>query len=339
MPEIAAQTKKWIKRGLVAGGITSLAAGFGDRQVAILMYHSVLERPERQRYTLGRIMHDAKVFGRQMETIARDYVAVTLDEVLLFMLGKKELPRHAVAVTFDDGYLDNYEVAMPILDRTGIPGTFYVTVDCVETGKLPWPSRLRYAFHTTRLKSWKDRDGMEYPLSDELKRESAFLRCCDYCATLAGDSQEYFLATFERELEIDAEPSQKGLMMNWDHVRALSARGHVIGSHTMTHPNMAHIPDDQAWTELSESKRRLEGALGTSIPHFSYPCPALSPHWKESTVELSRRAGYLTAVIAGGGSVRQKDDPLRLRRVGARKQLEDLRWTLECSFIKRTRER
>jgi hypothetical protein len=96
---------------------------------------------------------------------------------------------------------------------------------------------------------------------------------------------------------------------------------------------MAHIKDGEAATEMTQSKQRLEDVLRAPVVHFSYPCPALSPHWKESTVAMSRKLGYLTAVTTDAGSVRRDDDPLSLHRTRPTKDVEGLQWNLECSFL------
>ncbi len=121
-------------------------------------------------------------------------------------------------------------------------------------------------------------------------------------------------------------------------MRALAARGHAIGSHSTTHPNIAFLSEEQARIELSESKRRLEGVLGAPVVHFSYLCPALSPHWKASTVQMCRELGYQTAVTTIGGSVHREDDPMVLHRTGPAKRLDGLRWSVDCSFMDRTRD-
>jgi peptidoglycan/xylan/chitin deacetylase (PgdA/CDA1 family) len=327
--------KAWIKRGLMASGVTRVAGRLNGKGVAIAMYHSVMDEPQRQAYTLGGIIHSSAVFRRQMEIIAGDYDPVTLNDVLLFVRGEKELPAHAVAVTFDDGYADNYEVALPILERVGVPATFYVTVDCIETARLPWPSRLRYAFFTTNALSWNETDKTIWTLRNMDERDRAFLRACDVCAQLAGARLEQFVAKAEDELHAGPPESMERLMMSWDQVRALVQEGYIVGSHTMTHPNMAYIGDDEARTELADSKCRLEEALKTPVLHFSYPCPALSPHWSERTVEISKEVGYETAVTTDGGMVRKKDNPLCLRRIRPSKEVEGLRWNLECTFLGR----
>lgn len=325
--------KSLIKRSLVASRALQLAGRLRDRQVVILMYHSVMD-PAAGQNTLGRIMHGPEVFRQHMEMIARHYDPVSMDDVLRFLRGEKTLPSRAVAITFDDGYLDNYEAAAPILDGVGVPATFYVAVGCIDTGKLPWPGRLRYAFFSTRSHRWKDHRGIERPLSNGEERERVLLHASDYCATLCGSAQESFVASVETELEVDSQKNL-GMMMNWGQLRSLASRGHSVGSHTMTHPNVAQVSDQQARSELSESKRRMEEALGTPVVHFSYPCPALSPHWKESTVEICRQSGYLTAVTTDGGAVHRCDDPLRLRRSGPTKRVDGLRWSVDCSFLGR----
>jgi len=125
-------------------------------------------------------------------------------------------------------------------------------------------------------------------------------------------------------------------MMSYEQLRTLSRHGHTIGSHTMTHPNMAQLKEDEASAELTESKRRLELHLEAPIKHFSYPCPALSPHWNAQTVEQSRLAGYESAVTTDSGLTRSGDNPLCLNRIRPTKTLEGLRWNLESAFSGRT---
>jgi peptidoglycan/xylan/chitin deacetylase (PgdA/CDA1 family) len=299
------------------------------------MYHSVLERPEAVNDTLGGIVHSTHIFRGQMEVLAKEFHAATLDDVLRFVRGEASLPERSVVVTFDDGYQDNLDVAIPILNRVGVPATFYVTVDCVERDSLPWPSRLRYAFRKTGRATWQDPSGKPWPLDTSEARDAAYLFACDCCCKLAGPEQEGFVGNVENALVARAPHNTEARMMNWEQVRAVAKSGHIVGSHTMTHPNMAQLNAEAAKNELHESKRRLEAQLGARVPHFSYPCPALTPHWNQATLEECRRAGYETAVTTDGGLARPKDDPLRLKRVRPSKAVDTFRWNLECAFAGR----
>ena len=136
----------------------------------------------------------------------------------------------------------------------------------------------------------------------------------------------------EEQLGASAPSDLSSLMMSYDQIRSLAHHGHIVGSHTMTHPNLAYLKEDQARTELEKSKQHLERELKASIRHFAYPCPALSPHWNAQTVAQSRSVGYDSAVTINGGITRCGDNPLALKRIGPTKTLAGLRWNLEAAF-------
>jgi peptidoglycan/xylan/chitin deacetylase (PgdA/CDA1 family) len=325
----------WIKKSLIRSGVLPLVSRFTGRGVAILMYHSVMDDPSSEQMTLGGIIHSTRVFREQMELVARHFNAVSLDDVLLYLKGKKTLPPRAVVITFDDGYADNYQAARDILSPLGIPGVFYVVVDCIERQRLPWPSLLRYAFLTSKKDSWSEAGGAQWPLTSTEQRTQAFDRASEHCSKLSGAPQEEYVESLRQQLEAaPPRPSQR-LMMTWDEVRSLTRTGHTVGSHTMTHPNLAYVSEKDARTELSSAKNKLEQELAASIVHFSYPCPALQPHWGDRTVSASREIGYQTAVTTNGGLVRRNDDPLSLRRIRPTKTVDGLRWNLECAFLGR----
>ncbi|MGB8594120.1 MAG: polysaccharide deacetylase family protein [Candidatus Sulfotelmatobacter sp.] len=327
--------RNWTKRTILDSGALRLAADFRAPATAILMYHSVLPDPSLQLDSLGGIAHSELVFRAQMELLARDFHPISLDEAIQH-IRNGNLPKRSVVVTFDDGYADNYEFSLPILNWAGVPATFYVTVDCIENKRLPWPSRLRFAFRKTKLKEWRDSLGKGWSIDRPDEREAAFRSSCDGCCQLCGTAQETFVRRVEQELETSI-PAQPGpCMMSYEQLRTLTQHGHTVASHTMTHPNMAYLKQDEAGRELAESKRRLELHLDLPVKHFSYPCPALSPHWNAQTVEQSRAAGYETAVTTDSGLTRRGDNPFCLKRIRPTKTMEGLRWNLESVFAGRT---
>jgi hypothetical protein len=187
-------------------------------------------------------------------------------------------------------------MAMPILDRLGVPAAFYVTVDCVESRRLPWPSRLRYSFRKTARKEWKGEAAKIWNLGSEREREAAYLAACDRVAMLAGAEQERVVSHIEFDLGTML-PAQSGdLMMSWGQVRGLAQRGHIVGSHTTTHPNLAHVGVEDARRELVESKRRMESQINAKVDKYQ-------------TIELARGLGiavprtWLVKADSGMGSL------------------------------------
>jgi peptidoglycan/xylan/chitin deacetylase (PgdA/CDA1 family) len=291
-----------------------------------------MDDPLQEVHTIGPIVHSTRVFRRHMEIIARDYHAVSLDDVLLHLKGEKELPPRAVAITFDDGYSDNFEYAAPVLAQVGLPAAFYIAVGSVDRRTLPWPARLRYVFYRSSKQMWVQDNGALWPLTTSEERDRAFLIASDSCCQLAGEPQEAFVKKIESQLESKLPADSQRLMMTWDQIRELVRRGHIVGSHTVSHPNMAYVEDAALRSEFADSKRRLEQELAAPVTHFCYPCPAMSPHWAARTVDASREAGYETAATITVGPVRPGDNPLSLRRVPPTKQPDGLRWMLERTF-------
>ncbi len=332
-----AEGKRLIKNGLLASRALRLARRFAEKGVVILMYHSVIDEPDRHASTIGvGITHSTDAFRKQMEIVSRNYNPITVEDVLSFLSGQKQLPPKPVAVTFDDGYLDNFEVASPLLKRLGITASFYITVDCVETGTPPWVARLRYVFAKTSKARWSDLAGQAHPLTDPVSRDSAFLAACEYCARMDGNARQQVVTNIEHDLDTQPLTSQDCPMMTWDQVGRLKQDGHLVGSHTMTHPNMAYVDSQQLDLELRESKRKLEQQLGAGVVHFAYPAPILEPHWTEQTVAVSQKVGYRAAMTSTSGLVRGGDDPLHLCRIPAKTQLDEFLWSLECTFLGRS---
>lgn len=327
--------KSHVKNALIASHVVPLMARFVPRQIAILKYHSVQDEPRRYFHSLGPgIVNSTAAFRKQMEMVAHKFDPVSMDDVLLFLDGKKPLPRRPVVVTFDDGFLDNIEIAAPILERLGIPGAFYVTIEPVEKGGVPWFCRLRHAFGTTQKETWSDSfDACARNIADPAARKTAFLVASERCARRRGQAQESALRTVEEEL--DVRPFSERLMMSWPQVQALHRKGHTVGSHTVTHPNMACMEPEDLRIECVESKAVLEQRLGAPVLHFSYPSPILHPHWTPATVACTEKAGYRCAVTSTAGPARHSQHPLSLQRVVIPEDIDEFRWILENTMLGR----
>jgi peptidoglycan/xylan/chitin deacetylase (PgdA/CDA1 family) len=330
--------KDYIRRIVVGSHVLDLAGQFAAPGAAILMYHSVRGDPRELGDLIApTITHASSLFRRQMEIVAREYAPVTVDDVLRFLKGETYLPRRAVAVTFDDGFADNEEIAAPILNHFGIRATFYATVDLIGTSKLPWYCRLRHAFLKTQKTAWREAsNGTVWSLRGAEARAAALQAAFELCAPLVADIQETLVRDIETALEIGVPAVPKPLMMSWDQLRRLQAQGHAVGSHTLSHPNAAYVArEDDLRRELVESKQRIERELGTEVSHFSYPHPALNPQWSERTVKMTESAGYRSAVTTTIGRVSADSDPLCLRRVHTPRLEHRFRWNLGRALLGR----
>jgi peptidoglycan/xylan/chitin deacetylase (PgdA/CDA1 family) len=314
-------------------GTLRLLDRLGPPGVVILMYHSIVEDPRSTLNSIG-LSQSRSSFEAQICALAQRFAPVTMEQVTQFAKEGRPLPRRAVAVTFDDGFADNYDCALPVLMRYGVPATFYIMVNAVETGALPWYCRLNFAFRTTTKPEWTDPDqGQSYKIETAEGRKAGLGRACEIGAKKVGSTQDGFVRLIERSLEVD--PCALRLMMTWEQVRGLKKAGHIIGGHTLSHPNLAHVSQEEARFEIGGCKRRLEEIMVEAVDHFSYPHPGLNPQWSPQTLQITCEAGFKSAVLTKCGPVRRGDEPLALKRIYPTHDPHQMTWNLECTFLGR----
>jgi len=328
--------KALAKKLLVTSGALRLAARVRPNVAVILSYHSVRDDPSQDEVWIGPgITHSSRIFSRQMELLAQRFHPATLEDILLFLRGEKALPPRAVAVTFDDGYADNLHFAAPILSRFGIAAAFYLTVGVIGTADAPWFSRMRRAFLTSPRRDWQSsRHGRCWDISTAGGRNTALLAAFDLGAPLTGEDQRRLISIIEQELGVEPALPDHRLMLTWEEAKHLLDAGHLVGSHTLTHPNIAQVGNQEILkNEIAESKQQMEEMLKFKVRHFSYPHPALNPQWNQITLAATRDAGYETAVTTTRAPVGTGSDPLLLSRINAPRPEHEFLWNLERAFL------
>jgi peptidoglycan/xylan/chitin deacetylase (PgdA/CDA1 family) len=106
--------------------------------------------------------------------------------------------------------------------------------------------------------------------------------------------------------------------LTWEEVSEIREAGMDIGSHTLTHPNLAELDDDVTLLELRDSKRSLEDHLGEEIDSVAYPYGIPGPHVTARSVAIARRCGYRTGMSILYRAVHRQDDPLNIPRIAVK---------------------
>lgn len=220
----------------------------------------------------------------------------------------------AVAVTFDDGYRDNYDRAFPILAKLGVPATIYLSVDHVEGRRQFWHRRLVRMIQRARGPVLDLRAGgggchaIRTPeeRAATIKRLNAELKACDEIA------REERLSAWQRLL--GAPGAADDVMLSWEMVDEMKRGGVRFGSHTLSHAILARESRQRIRQEVHESKRILEEHLGSTVAGFAYPNGTADDFNDEAVGEV-RAARYKYACTTVPGINREGDDVFRLRRV------------------------
>lgn len=215
---------------------------------------------------------------------------VSESELISAMKGETKLPRHAFMVTFDDGYRDNYDLALPILRELNIPAIFFIPTQAIEERSLGWWEHVYWYLKQT-TKTEITLRGRTYvvpqpvtELGDTFNSQLKF-----------GSAEEN--ATFLNELAAacDVAPPPKELcdkeLMTWDQVRDCPSHGITIGAHTHSHRVLATLDVEMQRQELTTSKRLLEERLGQEVRSMAYPVGGYE-HFNQETMVLARQCGY-----------------------------------------------
>lgn len=254
------------------------------------------------------------VFDAQMRFVARHYRVVSLEQAVKHLSG--DSPTHVVAVTFDDGYRDNYENALSILQRYGIPATIFLTTGSLDSGEPLWFERISLCLKRTvrqRLELPVD-PPLVFPLRTVAERVECNNRIQEFLRELTDSERGRWVDEIVSRLgEGGRERHRK--MLTWDQVRHMKARGIDFGGHTLTHPFLSRTSEADAAREISGCKSRIEEEIRDTVGYFAYPNgheADISP----SVCELVRRAGYRGAVTTTWGPNDARTDRMQLRRGG-----------------------
>jgi len=248
---------------------------------------------------------------------------------------RKPIPANAVALTFDDGYRDNYEVAFPILQKYGVPATIFLTTSFIDQKDVPWNDKVTFALKHTHLKTltFKYRDEeFCYPLGDIADRLNARDKILWLLRHVAHEDKLRLVYEITRSLSVTDFDYLWKSMLTWDQVREMHQRGIGLGAHTITHPILTRLPLDKAQHEIEGSKRAIEAAIGAPIQLFAYPAGTRADV-SHAIKEVVRRSGFQGAVTTIFGFNSPETDPYALRRGGSADPNETL-FALQQAYYK-----
>lgn len=237
-------------------------------------------------------------FERQVLYLQRHYRVMPLSQLGHAIREGREVPRNAAAITFDDGYRDNYLHAYPILKRHGVPATIFLATSHIDQGQPFWWDRVSYAVLTTSARKLEsDRLGA-YDLGTEAGRWQAVADMDVRLKQMRDREKNEAIEDLVRHLGADVPAATaRDMILNWDDVREMAANGITFGSHTVHHPTLIGLPLEQARQEIVDSRRRIEEQAGQPCDTFAYP------DGREGNVSAAIKAilaesGYVCAVYA-----------------------------------------
>jgi peptidoglycan/xylan/chitin deacetylase (PgdA/CDA1 family) len=250
----------------------------------------------------------------QLRMLRRLFHVMPLDDAVARLAEGRPLPARAAAITFDDGYRDNLTLAVPMLERLGLPATFFLVPGLLANDSIPWWEVISWAIQkaTAPTLSW---DGDTLPLSTPEERTAAVNAVQRKLKRLSAAERDAVVADVCGPLEPHgAAPSAQSMFLDWDESTALLERGFAIGSHTCTHAILSgETPADQH-RDLADSKRLLAERFAVGVDLLAYP-NGTTADYDEHTLDAARSAGYRAALTTTEGFNRPTTPELELKRI------------------------
>jgi peptidoglycan/xylan/chitin deacetylase (PgdA/CDA1 family) len=276
-------------------GALSLYHRVRNRQVlTVAMFHRVLKRDDpRWQTALHPWTLPDDVFDECLAFFRRHYALVKLDDVKASLEGKRPLPPRSLLITFDDGYADNSEYALPLLRKHRAPATVFVSSDVIGRNERLWTEDLLWAFMEGRLHQ-RDLVRLYALLMGDTARDVEDLgliwEIVRRGPELENARVEVALSALKIDLHRVEQPRQ---MLTRSEIRNLTANGISIGAHGKTHTALTFSSD--ITSELCSPRVVLEDVVAShhqrSVDTLSFPHGA----YTSEIVDRSLAAGYALA--------------------------------------------
>jgi len=229
---------------------------------------------------------------------------VTMDEMHR-RLNERDLSQRFACFTFDDGYRNNRDFALPIMREFGAPFTVYVASDFAQGNGILWWTALEMVIaRTSQIEAAIDGVATRIDCATLPAKHAAFERLHDWLRALPerNDLATEIGALCARH-GVDLPAICRDLCMNWEELKPFSDEPLVsIGGHTVTHCNLAQQSDAIACDEITTSRARIENALQSSVQHFAYPYGDKFAAGRRE-FETTRKSGFKTAVTTRPGMI------------------------------------
>ncbi len=297
-------------------------------RIAILMYHGFRDgKGDAARREGDGKFTSAGELERHIR-ICREYgTVISLSQAI----SGAALPRNPIVLTFDDGYLNNWTVAFPLLRKHAVPATIFLTTGFLDDTIVLWIDRFDYLFANAPEGIWTCSLGGvagSLDLRNVNVRSKTRAATKDLMKKLSLEEINSVLTSLEEEWGIKYERASMPeplRPLKWDHVRAMAATGLVeFGAHTVSHPILSRCPRDIQAREISGSKRRVEEELDRPCVSFAYP-NGRSADFTDDTTEIVRSCGFKAAVTTDPGFASPScPEPLLLPRWGISRTEFDL---------------
>lgn len=268
-------------------------------------HHMLAVRPERFRQHLIHL---------------RDNFRILTPQEMQACLESGNVPADGIVITFDDGYADNYQNMLPIVEELQVPVTVFVSTDLLGTSREFWWDELERIFfgpsgHASPLEFNGRQGAIRYATETREERREVCNQLHGFMKQLKPAERESCLDSLRKWAGTGADGQASHRVLTHEELARLSRSPFVtIGAHTRTHTALSILTAEEQLAEIAGSKRELEELTGCPVEFFSYPFGARQDYTPETTA-LCRQAGFKGSYANFHGHIFKSTDPFQVPRM------------------------
>jgi peptidoglycan/xylan/chitin deacetylase (PgdA/CDA1 family) len=287
-----------------------------DNPAVVLLYHRVtdLEQDPQQ------LSVTPANFFEHVTMIRKTYTPVLIEEFADLLIHGKELPKKTVILSFDDGYADNLNEALPILESNGSQALFYIATNLINSNKEFWWDELerillakQFAVEKIELKSAQRNVVLKTSTFEQRRNSYESLHPILKYASLAERDELISQLRTQAGLSVSGRATHR-VMTKEEIQRLANSTSAVIGAHSHRHPALSILSSQEQQEEISISKNILQEITGKSIDHFSYPFGS-KKDYNQETVRICGQIGFKMVAANYYGQVHRWTDRFQLPRI------------------------
>ncbi len=307
------------------------SALFRQRGALILMYHSI-SPASMEPYISPKNRVAPEIFRRQISHLREHHTLVPLAQIIRHLTDGDRLPENAVAITFDDGYLDNLTVAAPILNEFNVPATIYLATGYIDGELTQWADNIHFLLNKISSNELEKLSSRVLDLFDgKVKTNSATVSGCIHDFMLQSDMKDRnkLFEIIQREFGVRC-PDVK-TTLSWNDIRRMrKAYPSIdIGAHTKEHMDLSSRNYDAAMVQINGSKIDIERELNISPKDFSFPYGRKNL----SSMSQLKLDGWRSATAAGNDlRIGPSSDPFCLARIEVTNDFDHLRFQISKTY-------
>ncbi len=318
--------KKAIRISLCKSHIHHTLRIINKQKIVVLMYHNFHQPNSRDHINVSL---DITIFERQIKYLKKYYNIISLQELVDYLNGKISIPKYSVVLTFDDGYMNNYTLAYPILKKYDVPVSIFLTADFINRDSWIWVNTLEYIISQTKIDSLKiniPNNGESYfRLLNRTDKSKAYKILKNLLKNLHPSELIKLLLQIQQDLKVKIDPQNaiNYRMLDYSTIKKMSPQYVEFGSHTLTHPILTKLTRTESIHEIRDSKTALENKINKKIRFFCYP----NGDYNNEIVEITSKY-YDAALSTDSNFVDRKSNIFTLNRVAAKADFNHFMWSL-----------